>query len=52
MRLSAIGTQITAQVDGGAVLVATDTSLTQGQAGLYGLAIGQLGFDNVAVIAP
>ena len=52
LRLSAIGTQITAQVDGGAVLTVTDTSLSQGQAGLYGLAIGQLGFDNVAVIAP
>ena len=52
LRLSALGTQLEAQVDNGPVLKASDASLSQGQAGLYGLAIGQLGFDNVTVTTP
>jgi len=41
-----------AQVDDRPVLSATDASLKQGQAGVYALAIGQLGFDNVSVTTP
>jgi hypothetical protein len=52
LRLSVVGTQLTAQVDNGPALSASDASLTQGQAGVYGLAIGQLGFDNVSVTTP
>ncbi len=52
LRLSAVGSQLEAQVDNGPVLRATDSSLSQGQAGLYALALGQLGFDNVTVTAP
>jgi hypothetical protein len=51
LRLSVAGTQLTAQVDDRPALTAQDASLTQGQVGLYGLAIGQLGFDNVTVTA-
>ena len=52
LRLSVVGSQLSAQVDDRPQLTASDASLTQGQAGLYSLAIGQLGFDNVTVTTP
>jgi hypothetical protein len=51
-KVSVSGSRISAQVDDLPPLVAEDSSLTQGQIGLYGFATGQLGFDNVTVSAP
>jgi len=45
------GSHLEARVNNGPVLSAEDASLSHGQIGLYGLAIGDLGFDNVIVVA-
>lgn len=52
LKVSAIGSQITAQLDDLPPLTAEDSSLAQGQVGVYGYAMGRLGFDNALVVAP
>ena len=52
LRLTVVGRRLEGQVDDGPVLVAEDPALAAGQVGVYGLALGDLAFDNVTVIAP
>ncbi len=52
LKVTVNGSQIEAQVNDQAPLVAKDDSLAQGQIGVYGYAVGQLGFDNVTVVVP
>jgi hypothetical protein len=52
LRLVVQGTQLTAYVDGQAVLTAQDTTYARGQAGVTGYPEGGLEFDNFAVQAP
>ena len=49
LRLQVVGPRLEAQLDDGPVLVAEDASLAAGQVGVYGLALGDLAFDNVTV---
>jgi hypothetical protein len=49
--ITARGSHIEAKVNDAPALVADDSSLSKGQIGVYGFAIGQLGFDNVSVVA-
>src|SRR5258706_5592459 len=49
LRLLVRGDQISAFVDGRQVLQATDATLDQGRAGVYGYAMGGLEFDNFSV---
>jgi|HigsolmetaAR201D_1030396.scaffolds.fasta_scaffold03893_2 hypothetical protein len=51
LRLQVQGDTLTAFVDGTPVLSAKDTTLTQGQAGVAGFAMGNLEFDNFSVEA-
>lgn len=51
LSLKVNGTTIEGRI-GNTVLTAQDGTLTSGQAGVYGQAIGGLGFDNVSVVAP
>lgn len=50
--LSVVGSTITVMLDGETVATATDTTLTNGQGGLYTLALGGILFDNVQIVAP
>jgi hypothetical protein len=49
LRLRVVGPRLEGQVDDGPVLVAEDPELDAGQVGVYGLALGDLAFDNVTV---
>jgi hypothetical protein len=51
-RVTVKGAHIEATFDDTLKLAADDASLTKGQIGLYGFAIGDLGFDNVSVVVP
>jgi hypothetical protein len=51
LRVTVRGSSLEARINNGPVLAAEDASLSQGQIGLYGQAIGDLGFDNVTVVA-
>jgi hypothetical protein len=50
--MSVSGSHIRVTLDGTVVAEATDTTLANGQAGLYTLAIGGIRFDDVAITAP
>jgi hypothetical protein len=49
VQVSVVGSQITVYLDGQPILQATDSGLTQGQVGVYGLSNGNACFDNVRV---
>lgn len=51
LQVAVQGDQIRAFVDGELVIETTDATLTQGRAGVYGYALGDLQFDNFAVQA-
>jgi hypothetical protein len=51
LSLTARGSHLEARINNGPVLAADDAGLSHGQVGIYGLAIGDLGFDNVTVVA-
>jgi hypothetical protein len=50
--LRVVGSDIQALLDGNVVAEATDTTLTNGQAGLYTRALGGIIFDDVVVTTP
>jgi hypothetical protein len=50
--MSVSGSTITASLDGEVVAEATDTTLANGQGGLYTLALGGILFDDVTVVSP
>jgi hypothetical protein len=52
LTVTARGSRLEARINDEPALTAEDASLSHGQIGLYGIAIGDLGFDNVTVVAP
>lgn len=52
LRVQLDGDQITGSFDGKQVLTATDATYTNGDAGVYTVALGDVFFDNFAVVRP
>lgn len=51
LKAQVVGSSITVEVNGKAVLSATDTSIPAGKIGVYGIATGDLFYDDVTVTA-